>query len=269
MTLARALAAAVLVLWGSGCTGSADACVDDDDCFYGETCQSGRCAVARPATDVGADASRPREATGDMGSPDVRRGEGDADDVARDVGRTADDGALPPDATSPDLPPVACIADPFAACTDDEDPDNNDFPGQSITNMTRGCQSSGFVPLDVTITGRQCPLDPEDQYSLLVVECDEDEPGMIIEATLDVKDDCAPDLIHFDVEGIGTTCADPNPDSDLTLRCETLADGRRQIAVLWPGSSNAVVASIRWSIQTPDRNDVEFDYDLRVVVREP
>lgn len=77
------------------------------------------------------------------------------------------------------------------------------------------------------------------------------------------------DLIHFDVEGIGTSCADPDPDDDQTIRCETLADGSQRISILWPGQSNPVVGGIRFSIQTPDRMDVQFDYDLHLILREP
>ncbi len=260
----RTLVLAALLL--VGCS-QADPCVTSSDCFSGETCNDGFCGAPQSALNA---------MSGDMPISDRDDGPGPGPDQGVPPGNdmsVATNNVTRPDlGTDPDGSTVVddvCVVDPFGICEDDEDSNNNDFPGVAFATMTRGCQSSGFVPLDATVSGRQCALDPEDQYYLTVVECDADEPGMIIEATLDVKDDCDPALIWFDVESIGTSCADPNPDSNKLLRCETLVTGERKISIIWPGSSVPVVGSIRFSLQTPDRQDLQFDYDLRIVVREP
>lgn len=256
----------------AACSGNkAGVCVTDNDCYFGEVCRDdGYCGSPIVAIDTGQGADTGAESDGSTAtdgsmSNSTPDSGGDHDDAAAN-----DTGSNVPDSGGGDMGAAgACIVDPFDVCQDDEDPDNNSFPGVAFAPMTRGCQSSGFVPLDETVSGRQCALDPEDQYYITVVECDADQPGMIIEATLDVKDDCDPDLIFFDVEQIGTSCANPNSDSDKQLRCETLPDGRRRISVIWPGQNVPSVASIRYSIQTPDHQDVQFDYDLHVVIREP
>ena len=262
----------------AACSNKGDPCVTSNDCFFGEVCgPDGFCAAPQDDWVNDTPNNTSMDASGGVDSTTDSAGVGDMDRPQDDAGPAPDmdvvdpDMTMDPDFARPDMsmPDDMCVVDPFDVCEDDEDPDNNAFPGVALTPMTRGCQPSGFVPLDMTISGRQCALDPEDQYYITVVECDADEPGMIIEATLSVAQDCNPDLIWFDVESIGTSCADPDPDSDLTLRCETLTNGDRRISVIWPGSSVPVVGSIRYSIQTPDRTDLQFDYDLRVVIREP
>lgn len=252
-----------MLLMLAGCTGQGDPCVTDGDCFRGEACINGFCGA--PNTEVennvsmdAGDNNTTDDADGQTPNNANNQPDGDAGNPGPDGGDEGDAGSM-----------GACFGDPFGVCEDDENPSNNSFPGAAFDPMTRGCQPSGFVPLDLTISGRQCPLDPEDQYYLTIVECDEDEPGMIIELTLDIKDECDADSIFFDVESIGTSCADPDPESDVQIQCETLATGERKITTIWPGMSSPRVGSIRWSIQTPDRNDVQFDYDLRAVVREP
>jgi hypothetical protein len=257
----RRLATILCVLFLGACSPKESRCISDLDCFAGEVCtQGGVCgepwsADAATADTRGSDAVVTDDAASraDAGNPvDAAR----ADDVA-----AAADGGLDAADVGPTGP---CVADPFEPCEDDEDADNNSFPGERVSNMTYGCQSDGFESLNTTISGRMCPLDPMDMYGFNIVECYEDEGGFVIEATLDVKGDCDPDTIHFDVGGVGATCADPGEK----VQCETLADGRRRIQVLFPGETNPVVGGIRFSVETPDREDIEFDYDLELAVRQ-
>lgn len=254
----------------AGCSSSDKTqCVSDHDCYQGEVCRSdGYCGTPIPTvtTDAGGDQGGQQSggdtATTSSGSDTGGSTTADMGTTQHaDIGSAMDAGGTD---TGPDAAMQACVVDPFVQCTDNENPDNNSFPGQYFDTMTRGCQSSGFVSMDKTVSGRICALDPADIYEFTYVECDQTEPGFVVEATLTVKDGCDPSLIHFDVGGIGPTC--DNPDN--TISCTTLADGSQQIKILFPGTSNPIVNGIRFYIDTYDRMDVQFDYDLHIVVRQ-
>lgn len=257
----------VLVLLVAGCSGGERECSTTSDCFAGEVCRADE-TCGDPIEDAGRDsADDDSDAADAAGGDDTSTADTGEEDASSADTSTGDDAGGDPDASvdaGTDAAPTGpCYWDPFDACEDDEDPDNNAFPGEMVTNMSRGCVNDEFKPMDMTISGRICPLDPMDMYGFTFVECFADDPGFVIEAILDVADDCDPDDIVFDVSGIGETCADPGSQ----VQCETLGDGRRRIRVLFPGEDNASVGSIRFFVEAPERDDIEFEYDLQLVVR--
>lgn len=265
-------ALSVALLTTVACGGGREPCVVTDDCFRGEVCAAdGFCALPSDPSD----AARDDQATeGDVGSDpeDASRGpdansSSESDATVRpgpDSGGGADGGDDAAQGNG-DASLPACYADPFDTCADPENSNNNSFPGETVSPMTRGCQSSGFVPMDITIDGVMCPLDPMDMYGFNFVECDADEPGFVIEAILDVKDDCDPSLIRFDFSGVASGGCE---STDSRVRCQTLPDGRRSIQILMPGDSNPVVGGIRFVVETPDRMDLRYDYSLQLIVRQ-
>lgn len=258
---------ASLGLLVAACNSGGTPCNSDADCFAGEVCRAdGYCGDPVVTVGGGDTGAGEGDASGDRnGDASTQRDAGTRDDGTPDPldmgGGT--DTTVSPDVTPPvDMAVPACFGDPFVACMDEEDPDNNSFPGERAEARSKGCLSTGFEGMDITISGRMCPLDPMDMYEFTFIECYVDEGSFVVEAILDVKDDCDPDTILFDVGGVGTCdSGDPN------IRCETLADGKRRIQVLFPGESNPVVGGIRFKIETPDRMDLLFDYDLRLIVR--
>lgn len=261
-TLAGLIACLLAVSVLAAC-GDSKTCAEDSDCFAGEICSAGVCAVGQrsdmPTEPVDEEDVRVDFSTPDMGAADLDP-PGPADmDVSEDASQHDATVDAAQDAREPDMS-VACIVDPFDECVDDENPSNNSFPGEMVTSMTRGCPND-FVPLDMTIDGAMCQREDSDIYSFIFYEC---ETAFIIEATLTPTPQCAPELIHFDIGGFGGNCESPGE----TLECETFEDGTRRIRLLVPGTSSGSGSGIYFYVQTDEeRNDIAFDYSLRLQVR--
>lgn len=263
-TLAGFLACLLAVSFLAAC-GDSKTCAEDSDCFAGEICSDGVCAVGQ-RSDMSTEPIDVEDAGRDFSTPDMSASDADTTDPA-DMEESEDASQLDatvdaaPDAQDPDPDmSVACIVDPFDECVDDENPSNNSFPGEMATSMTRGCPND-FVPLDMTIDGKMCQREDSDIYSFIFYEC---ETSFIIEATLTPTPQCAPELIHFDIGGFGGNCESPGD----TLECETFEDGTRRIRLLVPGTSSGSGSGVYFYVQTDEeRNDIAFDYSLRLQVR--
>jgi hypothetical protein len=233
---------ALTLLGLHGCSGS-DACTVDADCFRGEVCSAeGTCIVegdADAATDPGDDSGGSGEDAG--GDEDGGAG---GDDAGGDDPTDMNDGA--------------CVVDPFTyECTDDpgeEDDVWND--GTRLTQDVLGCNPD-FVAFDETFPGIMCPNDGSDWFFVNFHSCQ----GMdyVLEYQVEVLDQCAdPDAIL--VEPLSFEC------SEDFVEC-TVEEGKPTIRMIVDDTLRNL-QSAYVQIHTDGRNDLTFDYRIRVTVRE-
>jgi hypothetical protein len=252
----RAILQLLLVASVAGCSSNNESlCVIDEDCFAGEVCRAdGTCGDPSGGADGG---------EADSGSQDLGGSDG-TDTGGQDDGGNAraDSGA---DAgTDPDQGPVAhCIVDPFTAICDR--PDDNDSFAEYLSFEPRppGCQDGGdeLETNSLTVTDLQmCAGETRDRYTTNLVPCD--TKSFFVEVTITPQQPCDPDEYSFNVSVQGNDCEEPGGN----VQCTTEADGSKKVTAIVDPSQQVESASI--TIGKPLSDDVQFDYDLEIVVRE-
>lgn len=237
-----------------GCP-SDDACATDADCFAGEVCAQGHCAPddggnGGPGEDGGADEDG-GDGSDDGGRDDDGGSGGDGDsDTDSNTGSDTDSGT--------DMQPGTCEVDPFTyQCSDDGyEEDDEWIDGTKLVGETVGC-SPDFQPVDETFVATMCPLDGSDWFYVDFRSCD----GMdyVLEFQLEVDEECA---------GVGDIQFEP-----LSFECSedfvqcTEVDGVPTIRMI-VSDTLANLQSSYVRVHISDRDDLTFDYRLRVVVRE-
>lgn len=259
------IAVALLVSSSCSCSGE-DHCVRDDDCFAGEVCSGdGFCLSeadpVQPGGDAGLDSST--DNNGDASEPDdvttVNSSNSDAEgnnvsnrDVGGDSDERTDSGG---DDTGAD--PESCVVDPFTyQCTDDDfEEDDTWIDGTKLFDGVLGCNPD-FVGIDEEYVATMCPLDGSDWFYVDFTRCTGQD--WVLEFQLDVTSDCDADLVKF--EPLSYECDEPFVD------CLEV-DGKPTIRMIVDQSFNNLQVSY-FQVHTDGRNDVTFDYRVRVSARQ-
>ena len=241
-------------------------CRTDRDCFAGESCVSGVCGTpdGSNGTDAGDDSggrSASNNASNNGASNNGAPNNGSPNNgssnngSAPDVGAADDGGA---DQGGPgDMGLGACEVDPFTfMCTDDAHEDNDEWltAEQLGGGAVLGCNTD-FVAFDESYTGTMCPLDGSDWYYVNFTSCDDGD--YVLEFQLDVLDPCPDGSVTF--EPLSYKCDEPN------VQCLDV-DGKPTIRMIVNQTFNNL-QSYYFEVGNADRNDVTFDYTVRVVVR--
>ena len=256
------LAATVLL----GCGPEEDtSCSSHSDCFQGELCIDGSCQSDPDApTNNGANNGANSGANNPIANnPTSNNGVNNG----ANNGGTANNGMI---STG------VCLVDPFTSSCDVPD-DNDDF--SDYVKMVGDCgdESCGlpgcsegwddFVGGEVDIEAMQlCALESRDRYNTNLIPCD--NKSFVVEATMKPRQDCDPDLYTFNMAIQGYDCTKTIDDSTMMqrVRCEELPDGSKKItAFVTPSIS---IASAYFTVEERAADNVHFDYDINILVRE-
>ncbi len=244
-----------LILSLAGCGDGANSCVTDDECFRGEVCVDKVCEAP------GSNNTAPNNMTPNNTTTNNTTPNNTPNNTTPNNATTNNTTNTTPNNTTPNNSITGmCKVDPFTAmCPAD---DNDDFWEYLFTETGRGCLGGGddwmggeFNLLNQTL----CPLEAADKFNTNLIPCD--NITFIVEVTVTPHQQCNPDDWGFNVRLQGNDCIETNGK----MRCETLADGsKRATGFLEPDNS---VTSPYIDI-TPIAENLQFDYDLQIIVRE-
>jgi hypothetical protein len=242
-------------------------CTTDSDCFAGEVCQSGSCALPTPnnssnaaadagnnaATDAGNNTS-PNVTTNNNSGTDAGNNNSGTDAGNNNSGTDSGNNNAGTDAGNNSSGDPQCVADPFTvpACPDD----GNDRFAERFSQATVGCQSSGFVPLDLTQTLRLCAVETADLYEVSMVECD--DQTIRLEYVFEPLVSCDPALLDIDAWVQGKRCSEQEMSPD--VQCGWNENG--QFVAQFLVEDRRSIALSRIEIRKADGAEVDFEYDL-------
>jgi hypothetical protein len=253
----RTLSALLSLFLCAACADEDAPCATDDDCFSGEVCRADNtCGDPNSGggMDAGYDDATPYDAATatDLGQ-DLSNDTSRATDVGQDAGT---------DAAVDQGNGGVCIVDPFTATCDRPD-ENDTFPEYvDFDPRPPGCQDGAdeLETNEVTLTNLQlCANETADLYTTNLVTCD--TKSFFVEAYVVPTQACDPALYSLDISVQGNSCDEPNG----MVQCTTLADGGKKVVARVEPSRQVISARVTLE---PTEDDVQFDYDLRVVVRE-
>ncbi len=251
--LASALFACACIFVGfTGCGPEPTSCASSDDCFRGEACIDGECGT-------------PPDGWVNNGAEN----NGVVIDTAQNNGNNGNNGVNP-------LPTGACLVDPFTATCDMPD-DNDSFSdylkmegdcGEENCGLP-GCSAGWdkFVSGELLVESLQlCAAEERDRYSTNLIPCD--NKSFVVQATLTPRDQCPVENYSFDMGIQGYDCTNTADAADQTerVRCEELDDGSKRVTTIVAPSNSIAVANFR--IEELDKSNVQFEYDLHILVRE-
>ncbi len=228
------------------CGGDSNECSRASDCFKGEVCAQGVCLEEsdlsnnpnNPDPSNNPDDPNPSNPTGNNNGP-TQPGVNN---------------------TTPTLPDLACVVDPLTTSCSDPDDVDDAFP-TSFTNSTNGCRvRDEFTPMDETRSEVLCAREVKDRFTQLYVGCD--SKSYVMELTFEPKVECDPSVFRVNAYIDGKDCETPSDE----IRCEQLPNGGMKItAIVNPNSS---VSSASFTVEALFTNAIQFEYDLRWVMRE-
>lgn len=149
--------------------------------------------------------------------------------------------------------------DPFEAQC--HSPDDNDSFSETFFNRTAGCLTGDtFTAMDETRSAQLCSREMRDRYSQLFVGCD--TKSFVMEVTFTPQQECDRSVFKVNAYIDGKNCNEPSEE----IRCEELPNGGVKItAIVNPNQS---VNSATFTVEALYENAIQFDYDLRWVMRE-
>ena len=275
LTLAAALVLALGLLVAAGCS------FDSRDCTQGHTCAEGHsCNIALGICEQDSsapDASDTSQAA-DGGQTSDTRPTGDASS-SRDTATPGQDTSTADSGSSHTYPDdAACLVDPFVSnCVDDSHEYNSEWlDATPLSSENLGCTGPGYSdsiePFSKQLDATLCSTDSSDWYSVVVAPCE--HRSFILDIYVEPRIECPLSLYELVVRKSGKTfgrCTDPAPASGTSFNCEQLAGGGAKVSVL-VGSQDTqslesyYMAVLPWHPSSDER--VEFDYDLRVEIRQ-
>jgi len=227
----------LILLFGmiSACGSESTQCSRTSDCFQGEVCDSGACIP---------DGTQPTNSTTKPNDPN-----------STNPNNTPQNNTT----INPNLPNLACVADPFTATCDS--PDDNDSFSEYFTTRNGGCPTrDDFVAMDETRSEQLCIREMRDRYTQGFVYCD--TRSFIMEIHFTPKVECDRRAFKYSVHIDGKNCEEPNDE----IRCDELPNGGVKVtAVVRPGRT---VSLASFTLEALYENAIHFDYDLRWVMRE-
>lgn len=114
--------------------------------------------------------------------------------------------------------------------------------------------------MDETRSAQLCSREMRDRYSQLFVGCD--TKSFVMEVTFTPQQECDRSVFKINAYIDGKNC----DESSEEIRCEELPNGGVKItAIVNPNQS---VNSATFTVEALYENAIQFDYDLRWVMRE-
>lgn len=224
----------VLIVAGffSGCGSESTECSRTSDCFQGEVCDSGACIP---------DGTQPTN-----------------NSASNNNGFLNNFNNSPNNTNSLPLPNLECVADPFTVTCEDS-PDSTSY--QSFVEYNGGCpRGDEFVALDATRSEQLCIREVRDRFTQSFVTCD--SRSFVMEIHFTPKVECDRRVFKVNAFIDGKNCEEPSDE----IRCEDLPNGGvRVTAIVRPGNT---VALASFEVEALYENAINFDYDLRWVMRE-